>query len=340
MSTTVETATEALPRFGRLVMGAAITQALHVAATLGLADRIAEQPQRADELAEAVGANADALYRLLRVLAAEGVFAEREDGAFEMTDLAQFMRAEAFAATALHWGANWHYAAWGGLLHSVRTGGPAFEDVHGVDHFTYLEREPEAMRVFQASMTATSVFPDAGVLQAYDFTGIKRLVDVGGGHGRLLAGILTRHPEMQGVLFEHPKVLGPATKHLAGAGVLDRCELVGGDFFESVPAGADAYLLTRVLHDWDDDQAAAILAAVRSAIPDDGRLLTVESVIPPGNGPFLGKIIDLGMLCLFGGRERTAEQYAALYERSGFTLDAVIPTFTPLSVVEGRPARN
>jgi len=343
MSTTVDTKTEDLPlpaRFGRLVMGAAITQALHAAATLGLADRIAERPQHAEELAAAVGANADALYRLLRVLAAEGVFAERDDGAFEMTDLAQFMRGEAMAAAALHWGADWHYEAWSALLHSIRTGQPAFGEVHGVDHFAYLDREPEAMRVFQASMTATSAFPDAGVLHAYDFAGIERLVDVGGGHGRLLGGILARHPEMQGVLFERPDVLGPARDHLARVGVLDRCEVVGGDFFGGVPVAADAYLLTRVLHDWDDDQAAAILAAVRRAIPEDGRLLAVESVIPPGNGPFPGKIVDLGMLCLVGGRERTVEQYAVLYERAGFTLETVVPTFTPYCVIEGRPARS
>jgi len=322
-------------QYARLAMGAAITQMLRIAARLKLADQIGEGPKTAAELAAANDVNADALYRMLRALAAEGVFAEREDGAFEMTDLAQFLRSNAMGPIARHWGADWHYAAWGGLEHSIKTGEPAFPVVHGVDHFTYLSDHPEAAEEFDASMTATSMIPDLAVSQAYDFEGVRVLADVGGGEGKLLANILERHPEMKGVLHERPEVLEAARVHLEGAGKLDRVELSPGDFFASAPAGADAYILTRVLHDWDDEKAITILKRIREAMADGAKVLTIEAVIPPGNTPFLGKIIDVGMLTLFGGRERTYDQYAALYAAAGLGLDRVVTTFTPFSILEG-----
>jgi hypothetical protein len=323
-------------QYARLAMGAAITQMLRIAARLKLADQIGDGPKTAQELAEANDVNADALYRMLRALAAEGVFAEREDGAFEMTDLAQFLRSNAMGPIARHWGADWHYAAWGGLEHSIKTGEPAFPVVHGVDHFTYLSQHPDAAEEFDASMTATSTIPDLAVIQAYDgFEGVKVLADVGGGQGKLLANILERHPEMTGVLHERPEVLEAARAHLEGAGLLDRVTLSPGDFFVNAPAGADAYILTRVLHDWEDAKAVEILKRIRENMADGGKVLTIEAVIPPGNTPFLGKIIDVGMLTLFGGRERTYDQYAALYEAAGLGLDRVVTTFTPFSILEG-----
>jgi hypothetical protein len=322
-------------QYARLAMGAAITQMLRIAARLKLADQIGDGPKTAQELAEANDVNADALYRMLRALAAEGVFAEREDGAFEMTDLAQFLRSNAMGPIARHWGADWHYAAWGGLEHSIKTGEPAFPVVHGVDHFTYLSEHPDAAEEFDASMTATSMIPDLAVSQAYDFEGVKKLADVGGGEGKLLANILERHPEMTGVLHERPEVLEAAKTHLEGAGKLDRVELSPGDFFESAPKDCDAYILTRVLHDWEDAKAIEILKRIRENMAPDAKVLTIEAVIPPGNTPFLGKIIDVGMLTLFGGRERTYDQYAALYEAAGLGLDRVVTTFTPFSILEG-----
>jgi len=322
-------------QYARLAMGAAITQMLRIAARLKLADQIGDGPKTAAELAEANDVNADALYRMLRALAAEGVFAEREDGAFEMTDLAQFLRSNAMGPIARHWGADWHYAAWGGLEHSLKTGEPAFPVVHGVDHFTYLSQHPDAAEEFDASMTATSMIPDLAVTQAYEFEGVKKLADVGGGQGKLLANILDRNPEMTGVLHERPEVLEAARAHLEGAGKLDRVELSPGDFFESAPKDCDAYILTRVLHDWEDAKAIEILKRIRENMAPDAKVLTIEAVIPPGNTPFLGKIIDVGMLTLFGGRERTYDQYAALYEAAGLGLDRVVTTFTPFSILEG-----
>jgi hypothetical protein len=322
-------------QFARLAMGCAITQMLQIAANLKLADQIAEGPKTAQELAEANDVNPDALYRMLRALAAEGVFAERDDGTFEMTELSQFLHSRAMGSIARHWGADWHYAAWGGLEHSIKTGEPAFAVVHGVDHFTYLREHPDASEEFDASMTATSTVADMAVVQVYEFEGVNTLVDVGGGYGRLLAGILDRHPEMKGVLFERPEVLEAAEAHVQKSGVADRLELVGGDFFETAPQGGDAYILTRILHDWEDAKAIEILKRIRENMPQDAKVLTIEVVIPPGNTPFLGKIIDVGMLTLFGGRERTFEQYAALYEAAGLGLDRLVPTFTPFSILEG-----
>ena len=184
-------------------------------------------------------------------------------------------------------------------------------------------------------MTATSVIPDLAVVQAYDFTGVDTLADVGGGQGRLLAKHPRAPPRDAGRAARAPRGARGRKTHLEGAGVLDRVELSGGDFFESAPKGADAYILTRVLHDWEDAKAIEILKRIRENMADGGKVLTIEAVIPTGNTPFLGKIIDVGMLTLFGGRERTEAQYAALYEAAGLGLDSVVKTFTPFSILEG-----
>ena len=252
-------------QYARLAMGAAITQMLRIAARLKLADQIGDGPKTAAELAEANDVNPDALYRMLRALAAEGVFAEREDGAFEMTDLAQFLRSNAMGPIARHWGADWHYAAWGGLEHSIKTGEPAFPVVHGVDHFTYLSRAPGrgrgVRRVDDRDLDDPGPRGHPGLRRS---RASNTLADVGGGQGKLLASILERHPEMQGVLHERPEVLEAAKTHLEGAGLLDRVELSPRRLLRvNAPKGADAYILTRVLHDWEDAKAIEILKRIR-----------------------------------------------------------------------------
>jgi hypothetical protein len=230
------------------------------------------------------------------------------------------------------------YRAWGDLLHSVRTGAPAFPRQFGTDYFAYLAAHPEADRVFNAAMTGWTTQLATAVVEAYDFAPFGTIVDVGGSYGTLLAAILSRSPQTRGILFDQPHVATAAAEHLAAAGIADRCTAVGGDFFVAVPEGGDAYILAQILHDWDDERSVAILRQCRRAMPDHGKLLVVELVLPEGEEPFLGKWLDLHMLVLLAARERTAAQYGALFEAAGFRLRRVVPTPSGPSVVEAVPA--
>ena len=266
----------------RLVNGFQAAQAVHAAAVLGVADLLAGGPRASDDLAAATDTHAPSLYRLLRALAAVGVLEEDGERRFALTALGECLRADApepVGAWAVHVGQPYFWDAWGDLLHSVRTGETAFRALHGEDTWSWRSRHPEAGAVFDAAMTAASRRANRALVDAYDFSRFGTVVDVGGGHGALLAGLLARHPAMRGVLFDQPHVVAGAADVLAAAGVADRCEIVGGDFFDDVPAGGDAYLLKWILHDWDDEEAVAILRACRAAAPDGGALLVVERVI-------------------------------------------------------------
>ncbi len=323
----------------QLVAGSWIGRAISVAAKLGIADLLGDGPRGCDDLARTVGAHAPTLYRLLRTLASVGVFAEAEGGRFALTPLAECLRTEApnsIRAYAIMLGEGWFWRPWGDLPHSVATGGSGFEHVFGMSLFEYLGRQPEAAAIYNEAMTNRSRQVNAAVLAACDFSGIHKLVDVGGGHGALLEAILAAHSGMTGVLFDLPQVVEGARGRLGAAGLLDRCELVGGDFFESAPRGGDAYLLKHVLHDWDDERAVAILRSCYRAMARGARLLVVEIVIPPGNGPSFGKMLDLQMLVMYhGGRERTQAEYAALFAAAGFELARVVPTASLANVLEG-----
>ena len=323
----------------QLAAGFWISRAISVAAKLGIADLLGEGPRGCDDLARATGVHAPTLYRLLRALAGVGVFAEAEDGRFALTPMAECLRTDApnsIRAYAIMLGEDWFWRAWGDLPHSVATGESGFEHVHGMPLFEYFRREPEQAALFDEAMSNRSRQVDAAVLAAYDFAGISKLVDVGGGHGALLASILAAHPEMRGVLFDLPQVVEGAKGRLGADGLLDRCEIVGGDFLLAVPAGGDAYLLKHVLHDWDDERAAAILKSCHRAMAPGARLLVVEIVITPGNVPSFGKLLDLNMLVMFrGGRERTRAEYEALFAAAGFDLTRVVPTASLANVLEG-----
>ena len=323
----------------QMMTGYWVSQALYVAAKLGVADRLADGPVSCADLAAATGADAPSLYRVLRALASVGVFTETAPGTFALTPLADLLRGDApgsMRALAIMY-AEEQYRAWGDLLHSVRTGRPAFPHQFGTDYFAYLARHSEADRVFNAAMTGWTTQLASAVADAYNFAPFKTIVDVGGSYGTLLAAILRRHPGARGFLFDQPHVAAAAAEHLAAAGVADRCTAVGGDFFVEVPAGGDAYVLAQILHDWDDERSVAILKQCRRAIPGDGKLLVVELVLPQGEEPFFGKWLDLHMLVLLGARERTAAQYDALFQASGFRLTRVIPTPSGPSVVEAVP---
>jgi hypothetical protein len=315
-----------------------VTQALRVVAELGIADLLAKRPRSVEELAEETGAHAPSLYRFMRALASCGVFAETGGRVFELTPTAELLRADVEGSLrdlAIFMGADWHWQVWGDAVYSARTGKAAWERVHGKEVFPYFAEHEGAARVFDNAMTSLSKMVAKAVVEAYDFSSVGTLADIAGGHGSLLAAILRANPHLGGLLFDMPQVIAGAPDHLAAEGVDGRCELASGDFFESVPAGADAYLMKHIIHDWDDARALAILRNCHRAMPETGKLLLVEMVIPPGNEPHFGKIQDLEMMLSPGGLERTGEEFRALFAAAGFELTRIIPTASPMSVIEG-----
>jgi O-methyltransferase domain/Dimerisation domain len=326
----------------RLIDGYEVSQAIHVAAVLGIADLLAEAPRTADELATSTGTNRNALRRLLRALAAVGVFDEDEGGAFSLTAVGDGLRRDtpsSLAAWATFIGRPHHWDAWGQLLAGVETGDNAFKILHGIDVWTYRAEHPEEGDVFDAAMVAMTRRTNASVLDAYDFNGFATLVDVGGGRGTFVAALLATYPSLHGVLFDQPHVLAGAQELLREAGVADRCRVVGGSFFDEVPDGADAYLLKSILHDWEDDEATAILRTCRHAIGAGGTVLVVERVVGPPNEGADTKFSDLNMFVKTGGRERDLREFEALFDAAGFRLDHETPTASGFSVIAATPAQ-
>jgi hypothetical protein len=321
----------------RLLTSYWLTQILHVAARLGLADLLKEGPRSADDLAAATRTHPRSLYRLLRALASVGVFAEEDRHRFSLTPLADCLRSDvpgSLRAMAIMCGEE-RYQAWGELLHSVRTGQPGFEKLQGQSVFDFLHQHPEQARVFDEAMAGLHDRETAAMLDAQDFTGVQVLADIGGGNGSMLGAVLQRYPAMRGLLFELPGVIERAQANLQALGLAGRCRVIGGDFFASVPAGADTYSLRHVLHNWSDEKATLILKNIHQALGRGGRLLVVESVIPPGNEPVHAKLLDLAMLVMGGGQERTGEEFQRLYEAAGFRLTRIVPTAAEVSVIEG-----
>jgi hypothetical protein len=310
----------------RMVDGYQVSQTIHAAATLGIADLLADASRTNDELAAATGTHPPTLYRLLRALAGVEILHELDGQRFELAPLGQALRSDvpdSIAGWAAFIGRPYYWQAWSGLLHSVRTGENAFRHVHGTDVWSYRSSRPDESAVFDRAMTSLARRSNAAVLAAYDFGRFRTVVDVGGGNGALLAAILAAHPDVQGVLFDQPHVVSGAASLPERAGIADRCRTVGGSFFEAVPEGADAYVLRAVIHDWDDEASIRILKVVRHALPHDGRVLIVERVIAPANQGRDAKFSDLNMLVGPGGRERTREEFAALLESSGLRLERV-----------------
>ncbi|MFN7944915.1 MAG: methyltransferase [Blastocatellia bacterium] len=324
----------------QMITGFWVSQTIHAAARLGLADLVKDGPKTAAEMAAATNAHAPSLYRVLRALASIGVFVEDDQGRFATTPLAATLETD--APGTLRWMAmaelgQEHFPAWGNLLHSVRTGETAFDNYFGQDPWTYYSQHPEEAQVFNNAMTGLTGMVHQAVLNAYDFSGITKMVDVAGGHGGQLSAILRQYPSMQGVLFDLPHVIANAGPLLDAAGVRERCELVSGDFFHSVPAGGDAYMMKWIIHDWDDERSVTILKNCRRAMVEGGRLLLVEMVVQPGNGPDLSKFMDLNMMVMTGGCERTAAQFSNLFSRAGFTLTRIVPTESMFCLIEARP---
>lgn len=317
----------------RLANGYQVSQAIHVAASLGIADLLRDGPHDSETLAAATASHAPSLHRVLRALASVGVLHEDDHGGFALTAIGDCLRSDApepVGGWAVFVGSPSHWQAWGNLLHGVRTGQNAFRAVHGTDVWDYRVQHAEEGAIFDAAMTAIMVRANRHVLAAYDFGRFATVVDVGGGRGAFLSAIVEAHPGMRGVLFDQPHVVDAAV-------VGDRCEVVAGSFFDALPAGADAYLLKAVLHDWEDDDAVRILRRCRTAMPDHGALLVVERDLGAPNENADAKLSDLNMMVGPGGRERTRGEFATLLAAGGFGLASTTPTAIGLSVFEGRP---
>ncbi len=320
-----------------LILNAWVAQAITAAADLGVADALADGPLSGEQLAKQVGADADALRRLMRALIGIGIFRQRSDGRYALTPLAETLRTDApvsMAGMAQWIGSPQHREHWSHLTDAIRTGHPVVPELRGKPVFEYLADEAELGGIFNSAMTNLSEFATVPLTAAYDFSVFGTIVDVGGGHGGLLAAILETAPKSRGVLFDLPEVVAGAPELFREHGVGDRVRIEEGSFFDSAPEGGDAYVLKNVIHDWPEEDAVRILKNVRTAARAGARVLLCEFVIPDHDRDFHGKWVDIEMLVVAGARERTADEYRRLLDQAGFRLNRVVDTVSPLSIVE------
>ena len=317
---------------------------MHVAAALGISDALAEGPRTVADLAGAVGAHEQSLHRLLRALVTVGVYSRDEQGRFANTPLGDALRSDAprsLAGWAGLIGRPYYFQAWAGLLDAIRTGDNAFTAVHGESIWAYRGTRPDELAIFDRAMTALSGVVADAVATAYDFTPFTTVVDVGGGHGGLLATILTRYPTLRGVLFDQPDVITAATALLDRVEVTDRCQLVGGDFFHTIPTIAPdtptAVILKAIIHDWPDRESIAILSTCHHAMAGTGTLLLVEQLLDEGDDLSRTAFSDLNMLVAPGGQERTLPEYRTLLAHAGFHLNTTTPTGNDVFILEATP---
>ena len=328
----------AVERLNQMLTGLFLARSVFLSAELGLADQLKDGPLPLSELATRTNSNPDALYRMLRALAAAGVFEEQPGRHFANSEISTFLRSDVPGSlyAVARWvgdGAGW--AAWGRLDHSVRTGAPAFDAHFGCDCFSYMQRHPRTLDVFQAAMTSYSALTGGAVAQAYDFSTTGTLLDVGGGHGSLLGFILDRWAEPSAILYDRPEVIAQAEPSVRSGPHASRIRLEAGDFFERVPEGADTIIMKHILHDWSDERCSVVLANCHRSLSRGGRLLVVDSVLTDQPESAFAKFLDLEMLVLTpGGRERTRDELQGLLGRSGFELRRVLATRSPVSIVE------
>jgi hypothetical protein len=321
----------------QMITGHWVAAAVHVMARLEIPDAIGDGCRAVETIATDVGAHAPSVFRLLRALASLGLAEEVTPRAFKLTATGQLLRKDvpgSLRGMALFQGAPPHWSGWGTFAHSVKTGESAFEHVHGKSFFDYLSDDPRYAEAFNDAMTGNSRGSVQAVLDAYDFSEAKTLVDVGGGHGALVIAILERYPELRGGVIDMPGVVGGARRALDARDLAGRCMVLGGDFFTEVPA-ADTYIAKHIIHDWGDEDCVRILTAMRNGMQGRGKVLIVDAVIPPGNDPNVAKLLDLEMLnTTHGGKERSEEEFAGLLRAAGFRLERVIPTQGMVSIVE------
>lgn len=334
----MERSEELAPAILQLIAGTWSTQLLSTAAELGIADVLKDQPLPAALVAERLATEPSVTYRILRALATLGVLDELEDRRFALTELGSLLRTDvpgSMHALAQMIGRPWHNRIWEVLTKCARSGGSGAEHAFGISLWDYFDQSKDDFDNFNAAMSDAATGMHVTAVEAYDFSGIRKLVDVGGGHGRLLGMILKRYPGMNGILFDRPSLEAGARAELEALGVANRCQFVGGDFLSSVPAGGDAYIMSHILHDWPDAEAAKILKNCRTAIQDGGKLLVLDAVIKPSGERDWGKLMDLEIMLCFGGRDRTAEELTTLLQEARFTLTRVLATRSAISIVEG-----
>ena len=331
---------EATAQVRRLFAGVRLSQAISVAASLGIADALTDGPRTSEDIAAVVGGDPPTTYRLLRALAAGGILHESEDRTFSLTELGVTLRSDVAGSVrdqAINFGKPYMLAAWGNLEHSIRTGENAFTALHGEDVWAFRARDPKDQSDFNRAMASYSAAIGPALAAAYPFGAIGTLADLGGGSGTLLAAVLAAHSQLRGILFDQPAVVAESGPILRRAGVADRTEVVGGDFFASVPA-ADAYVMKSILHDWSDTDSIRILRAIRAAAPTTARLLIVEHVLGGPNDDLDGKLLDLHMLVMPGGLERTLDEWRDLFASGGWTLTGIRPLVAGFQLIEGSPA--
>jgi O-methyltransferase/methyltransferase family protein len=321
----------------RLVDGFRVTQTIHACVDLGIPDLLADGERAADDLADASGADPSALYRLLRALASLGIVFEADGRRFSLTELGEPLRSDV-PGSLRGWvrlqGRDYLWRSWGNLANAIRDGENSFRALHGTDIWTWRADHPEESAIFDDAMRSMTSGANVAILAAYDFGRFGTIVDVAGGNGTLIAALLAAHPTLRGVLFDQPHVVSGAEPVLRGAGVLDRCEVVAGSFFDSVPEGGDAYVLKWIIHDWEDEESVAILSTCRAAMGPDAVVLLIERDLGPPNENAVAKLADLNMFVMPGGRERTLDEYAALFDRAGLQFTAAHPTTTGHLVIE------
>jgi O-methyltransferase domain/Dimerisation domain len=331
------------PHVQIIQMGTAcwVSRLVATAASLKLADHLADGPRAAADVAPVTGTNPRALHRFMRTLASFGILTQRDDDTFGLTPLGEALKSDApgsARSTVLAMAGPWMWKAWEEFQYSVETGNTAMEKVFGMPVFDYLAQHPQEAAQFSEAMVGIHGAEPPAVAEAYDFSSFGSIVDVGGATGNMLAHILVRHPQPVGILFDRPHVVTEAPGLLRSRGVASRVKIERGNFFEQVPAGGDAYILSHIIHDWNEDQCLTILGNCRNAMPRHGKLLIVEFVLPEGNTPHFGKLVDMVMLAIPGGEERTASEYATLLAAAGFKMTRVVPTASDISIVEAELA--
>jgi len=327
------------PPLFQLASGYWISQAIYVAAKLGIADILKYGERSSSQIAVATGADESCISRLMRALCVVGVFRTNGEGRFALTGLGKPLQSNvpgSLRAMVITLG-EVHYAAWAHLLESVKTGAPAFPHAFGAEMFDYLARENAAGTAFNRAMTDYSALSSCAVLLSYDFSGVRSIVDVGGGCGTLLTSILLMYPSMRGTLFDIAPVIAAAEQSLKAHPCRERCTMVSGNFLDCVPRDFDAYLMSSVIHDWDDERAIKILQNCRRSMGQQSRVLLVEFIVPAGGKKSFSKLLDLNMLVMNGGRERTESEYRRLFDAAGLRMTSVIPTLSPLCVLEATP---
>ena len=319
----------------KFIVGKWISKPIYVAAELGIADMLANGSKSIEELAQASQSHAPSLYRMMRALASVGIFFETESKRFELTPMAEYLKTGAMRSIALMFNSDWSDKAWGHFLDGVKTGKTPFQKANGIPLLNWLEENPQAAAVFNEANAIKAASSHSAIVDAYDFSGIDTLTDVGGGLGTLMMEILSANPSMNGIVADTFSVIKETNKIIKARGIEGRCQTIGCDFFESIPPGSDAYLMSNILHDWSDEQCRVILTNCKHAMKKESKLIVVEMIVPLGNEPSVAKLLDLEMFVMTGGRERTKAEFEDLFKSSEFKISRILPTKENVCIIEG-----